>query len=73
MNSTSPNSSANDLISLKAAAQDLGLSNEGLRRRLIRVGAGTRVGARWFIPAQVVVEMRDTAERAAKVLWGRRE
>jgi hypothetical protein len=67
------NPGGEELVPLKKAADDLGLSNEGLRRRLIRVGAGTRVGARWFIPAQVVVEMRDTAERAEKVLWGRRE
>jgi hypothetical protein len=62
-----------DLVPLKRAAGDLGLTPEGLRRRLIRVGVGARIGARWFIPAQVVVEMRDTAERAEKVLWGRRE
>jgi hypothetical protein len=62
-----------DLVPLKRAAGDLGLTTEGLRRRLKRVGLGTRVGVRWFVPARVVVEMRRTAERAAEVLWGRRE
>jgi hypothetical protein len=62
-----------DLVPLKRAADHLGLTSEGMRRRLIRLGVGVRVGARWYIPARVVVEMRRTAERAAEVLWGRRE
>jgi hypothetical protein len=67
------NPGGEELVTLKRAAGDLGLTTEGLRRRLKRVGLGTRVGVRWFVSAQVVVEMRHTAERAAKVLWGRRK
>jgi hypothetical protein len=70
---TDVNPGGEELVTLKRAAGELGLTPEGLRRRLIRVGVGQRVGARWYIPARIVLEMRDTAKRAAEILWGRRE
>jgi hypothetical protein len=51
-----------ELIPLKTAAYDLGLTPEGLRQRLIRLQKGVRCGGRWFIEAQLVDRMRQAAE-----------
>jgi hypothetical protein len=57
MSSTS-SQSASDLIALKAAAQDLGLSVEGLRRRLLRLRQGVRRGSRWYVRPVELKRMR---------------
>jgi hypothetical protein len=50
-----------ELIPLKRAAYDLGLTPEGLRLRLIRIGQGIRRNGRWYIEAARVEEMRNAA------------
>ena len=57
-----------DLIPLKSAAYSLHLTPEGLRRRLLRLGVGTRHRGRWYIAARLIDDMR----RAAQILGGRK-
>ena len=57
-----------DLIPLKRASHSLNLTPEGLRRRLLRLGLGTRQGRRWYIAAHLIKEM----QRAAEILGGRK-
>ena len=52
---TSP---ASEFVPLKAAAFDLSITSEGLRKRLIRIGRGHREGSRWFIPRDLLDAMR---------------
>jgi hypothetical protein len=62
-------SNSSDFVPLKAAAFDLNITTEGLRKRLIRIGQGQRKGSRWFIPRDLLDAMRG----AQPVLMGCRK